>query len=68
MSADEDSKTSLKKKPAYVKPTIATLKVNLSFASAPSPDFPEKAEDQWFDGFVDRFLHKRNKKAQGKGA
>jgi len=63
MSADEDSKTSLQKR-AYVKPTITTLKVDLSFASAPTSDLPENT-DQWFDKFVDRFLHKRNKKARG---
>lgn len=65
MSVDEDSKASLQKA-AYVTPVITTLKVNLSFASAPSSDLPPRT-DHWFDTFADSFL-KRRKKAQGKGA
>ncbi len=64
MSAEQDSKTSLQK-PAYVKPTITTFKVDLAFASAPSSDRPE-VTDHWFDRFVDRFLHQRNNKARSK--
>jgi hypothetical protein len=63
MSAEQAPKTNLQK-PAYVKPTITTIKVDLSFASAPSSDLPPKI-DHWFDTFGDSFL-KRNKKGRGK--
>jgi hypothetical protein len=65
MPEDEDSKTN-PQRPAYVKPTITTLKVDLSFATAPYSDLPEQPF-HWFDEFVDRFVHQRNRKARRKG-
>ena len=65
MPEDDDSKASLQKT-GYFKPAITTLKVKLSFASAPSSDLPQRT-DHWFDTFADSFL-KRKKKAQSKGA